>query len=101
MTSNVALKRIVAYIIDYFLITLVSSALVYISFINPKYDEYIEVTEKYNEIMQLLKQAKALNIQTLGDLKKILDENGISGNKNIINFINERFVMNEEESTDK
>ena len=52
MTSNVALKRIVAYIIDYFLITLVSSALVYISFINPKYDEYIEVTEKYNEIMQ-------------------------------------------------
>jgi len=56
---------------------------------------------KYNEIMQLLKQAKALNIQTLGDLKKILDENGISGNKNIINFINERFVMNEEESTDK
>ena len=52
MTSNVALKRIVAYIIDYLLITLISTALVYITFINPRYDEYVEASEKYNEIAQ-------------------------------------------------
>lgn len=52
MTSNVPLKRIVAYIIDYLLVTLVSTALVYITFINPRYDEYVEASEKYNEIAQ-------------------------------------------------
>ncbi len=52
MTSNVALKRIVAYIIDYFVITLISSALVYITFINPRYDEYVETSKAYNEIIQ-------------------------------------------------
>ena len=47
MTSNVPLKRIVAYIIDYLLITLVSTALVYITFINPRYDEVISSDEKF------------------------------------------------------
>lgn len=52
MTSNVALKRIVAYLIDYLVITLISSALVYITFINPRYDEYMETSQAYNEILQ-------------------------------------------------
>lgn len=52
MTSNVALKRIVAYLIDYLVITLISSALVYITFINPRYDEYMETSKAYNEILQ-------------------------------------------------
>lgn len=52
MTSNVALKRIVAYLIDYLVITLISSALVYITFINPRYDEYVEASAAYNEILQ-------------------------------------------------
>lgn len=52
MTSNVALKRVVAYIIDYFVITLISTALVYIPLINPRYDEYVETTNAYNEILQ-------------------------------------------------
>ena len=51
-SSNVALKRIVAYIIDYILITLISSALVYITFLNPRYDEYVEASKTYNEIAQ-------------------------------------------------
>mgnify|MGYP005764064815 CR=1 FL=1 len=52
MTSNVALKRIIAYLIDYLIITLISSALTYITFINPRYDEYIETSQAYNEILQ-------------------------------------------------
>lgn len=46
----------------------------------------------YNEFIQLLKQCRALGIRTVGDLKRLLDRNGISGNAGIINFINERFV---------
>ena len=52
MTSNVALKRIVAYLIDYLVITLISSALVYLTFINPRYDEYVEASHTYNEVLQ-------------------------------------------------
>ena len=52
MTNNVALKRIVAYFIDYLVVTMISSALVYITFINPRYDEYIETSEAYTEIVQ-------------------------------------------------
>ena len=52
MTSNVPLKRIVAYIIDYLLITLVSTALVYITFINPRYDEYLEASKEYNAVAE-------------------------------------------------
>lgn len=51
-SSNVALKRIVAYLIDYLVITLISSALVYITFINPRYDEYVETSQAYNEVLQ-------------------------------------------------
>ena len=52
MTSNVALKRIVAYLIDYLVITLISSALVYLTFINPRYDEYVKASHTYNEVLQ-------------------------------------------------
>jgi len=52
MKSNLVLKRVGAYLIDFFIVTLISSALAYISFINPKYDEYIEVSEKYNELLE-------------------------------------------------
>ena len=47
-----ALKRIVAYLIDYLVITLISSALVYLTFINPRYDEYVETSNTYNEVLQ-------------------------------------------------
>lgn len=47
----------------------------------------------YNEFIQLLKQCRALGIRTVGDLKRLLDRNGVSGNKDIINFINELYIM--------
>ena len=52
LKSNLILKRVGAYLIDIFIVTLISSALAYISFINPKYDEYIKVSEKYNELLE-------------------------------------------------
>ena len=53
MTSNnIAFKRIIAFVIDYLVITLICSALTYISFINPRYDGYMEAAKQYNEIMQ-------------------------------------------------
>lgn len=51
MKSNLIFKRIGAYLIDILLISLVSTALTYISFINPKYDEYLAVSEEYQEVL--------------------------------------------------
>lgn len=51
MKNNLIFKRIGAYFIDIIIVSLISTALSYISFINPKYDEYLEVSEEYNEIM--------------------------------------------------
>lgn len=50
MKSNLVLKRVGAYFVDYLIITFVASLLVYISFINPKYDEYVKVSEEYTSI---------------------------------------------------
>lgn len=51
MKSNLIFKRIGAYLIDILLVSLISTALSYISFINPKYDEYMEVSEQYQEVL--------------------------------------------------
>lgn len=51
MNTNLTLKRIGAYFIDYLIITLVSTALVQLSFINPKYEEYIAASEEYQTIV--------------------------------------------------
>ena len=79
MTSNVPLKRIVAYIIDYLLITLISTSLVYITFINPRYDEYVEASKNYNAVAeQYYKQeitAKEFSKQ-INDLSYELNSNG-------------------------
>ncbi len=49
---NINFKRIIAYLIDMMIITFISTALTYLSFINPKYDEYITYTEKYNTAIE-------------------------------------------------
>ena len=49
----------------------------------------------YNEIRQLCKQLKVIGIQTVGQLAALLKKNGIHGNGNIINFINELYVKME------
>lgn len=48
-----------------------------------------------NELKQLTKQAKALGFQTVGQLAALLKKNGIRGNGNIINFINELYIKME------
>lgn len=49
----------------------------------------------YNELKQLCKQLKAIGIQTVGQLAALLKKHGISGNNNIINFVNELYVQME------
>ncbi len=44
-------KRVGAYLIDFLVITVVSSALTYISFINPKHEEYMKINEEYTELL--------------------------------------------------
>lgn len=51
MNNSTIFKRIGAYLIDLLVITLISMMLTRISFINPKYDEYVEVSTKYNEML--------------------------------------------------
>lgn len=51
MKSNVPFRRFWAYLIDFLVITIISSALTYISFINPRYEEYREVSDKYSELL--------------------------------------------------
>ncbi len=51
MKASSILKRAGAYLIDLFIVTLFSTALLYISFLNPKYDKYLEASDKYNEVL--------------------------------------------------
>lgn len=48
-----------------------------------------------NEIKQLCKQLKVIGVQTVGQLAALLEKHGISGNNNIINFINELYIKTE------
>lgn len=51
MKSNLFLKRLAAYLIDFLIVTLISSALVRISFINPRYAEYEKASTAYNNAL--------------------------------------------------
>lgn len=51
MTNNLTFKRVCAYLIDYIIITFISAALIQISFINPRYDKYVEISNTYNDIL--------------------------------------------------
>lgn len=51
LKSNVVLKRIGAYLIDYIIITFISAGLVYLTFINPKYEEYEKYSTEYTNIL--------------------------------------------------
>lgn len=48
-----------------------------------------------NELQQLCKQLKAIGVQNVGQLAALLKKNGIRGNDNIINFINEIYITME------
>ncbi len=51
MKNNVLFRRIGAYFIDIFVVMLINSALTYISFINPRYEEYQKYSEEYNNVL--------------------------------------------------
>lgn len=51
MNNSTIFKRIGAYLIDFLVITFISMIITKISFINPRYNEYVEVSAKYNEIL--------------------------------------------------
>lgn len=51
MTNNLIFKRIGAFLIDYLIVTFISAGLVYITFINPKYEEYQAASETYANIL--------------------------------------------------
>jgi len=48
---DISLKRILAYLIDIFIITLLASAISSIKILNPYYNEYNKTLTKYTEIM--------------------------------------------------
>ncbi len=52
MKASGIIKRFGAYFIDLLVVSLISSALLYISFINPTYDKYIDASEGYNEVLE-------------------------------------------------
>jgi len=51
MNNSIIFKRIGAYLIDILIITLIGMAITKLSFINPKYDEYLEASNKYNNLL--------------------------------------------------
>lgn len=51
MKNSMIFKRVGAYLIDFLVIMLINSAIAYIGFINPKYDEYKEYSEEYSTIL--------------------------------------------------
>lgn len=56
--------------------------------------DYKKVGDKmnYNELQQLCKQLSRIGVQTVGQLAALLKKHGISGNNNIINFVNELYI---------
>ncbi len=79
LVNNVALKRICAYLIDYIVITLICSALIYIPFINPRYEGYMETSDQYNEVLQAYASGEIdVNEATeqINDLRYELNSNG-------------------------
>lgn len=51
MNNGLIFKRLGAYFIDFLVIFLLNSAIAYIGFINPRYDEYKVVSEEYTQML--------------------------------------------------
>ncbi len=52
MKGSIIFKRVGAYLIDLMVISLISMAITKISFLNPKYDQYVKYADQYTEVMQ-------------------------------------------------
>ena len=51
MKGNLTLKRIGAYMIDFFIISMISSIIIAIPYVNPNYDKYVDASKKYNKLL--------------------------------------------------
>jgi len=52
MKNNLTLKRIGAYMIDFFIISMISSIIIAIPYLNPNYDKYVDASKEYNELLE-------------------------------------------------
>ena len=76
------IRRLLAYIVDIVVISLIASALAKVSFLNPYYDEYNEVEERYQEIIDEASQDgtklnELLNGDGLNDLTYEMSKSGV------------------------
>lgn len=69
MKGNLFLKRFAAYIIDLFVITILATGLVYLTFINPHYEKYKELSESYNKVVEDYYNKK-INVEELNKKAK-------------------------------
>ncbi len=74
MNSNLSFKRVLAYIIDFLVITVISSALTEITFINPKYDEYKKASDEYTMIAEKYYIKRSNNTTELKEKTKKIEE---------------------------
>ena len=85
-------KRVVAYIIDYFIVALIASLFARVQILNPQYDEYMKeyqnYTESLKEIMTDESGAEKLESMSYDLAKKSI-------NINIIRFRKRRFKRND------
>ena len=73
---NLSFKRIFAYFIDVIIVTFISSALTYATFLNPKQDDYTKYTEEYNKAVE-----KFYDDQNVDDFSKTVNDLSYNLNK--------------------
>ena len=72
-------RRIWAYIIDLFFITVVLNMVNNISFLNPRYDDYLESVDKYYEMMDnITEDDYNLNLEEISKLNYDINYYGLS-----------------------
>ena len=89
-------KRVVAYIIDYFIVALIASLFARVHILNPQYDEYMKeyqnYTESLKEIMTDESGAEKLESMSYDLAKKSININIISLVVSVIYFVGFQFI---------
>lgn len=89
-------KRVVAYIIDYFIVALIASLFARVQILNPQYDEYMKeyqnYTESLKEIMTDESGAGKLESMSYDLAKKSININIISLVVSVIYFVGFQFI---------
>ena len=89
-------KRVVAYIIDYFIVALIASLFARVQILNPQYDEYMKeyqnYTESLKEIMTDESEAEKLESMSYDLAKKSININIISLVVSVIYFVGFQFI---------